>query len=687
MTDVPTSTGRRGSPSPRRFLLFTIATPLVALALGVALEFGLSFLHLERFDREFTQRSSFPIYVPGEGPHAGYYVTNRHFWQTMNFQRFRMNKPSGVFRIFVLGGSAAYGFPGTDTESFTGYLRRALDAVVPSQFEIVNAAGISYGSHRVLDVFGDVMEYEPDLVIIYSGSNEYVERNVLPAGHRGPGGLSVVRDRLSRTQVYRAVRLVLARTPVLGSFMRKPTADITDIRSNPLVHRGQMGRTAVIDREVLENYQANMTAIADALEKNGVPGLFCSEPVSLVDWRPEGAPPRFSSAATADRWRKLVDEGTRLAETDPGRADPLLQEALLLAPDFAPAAFSRGRALLGLGRRKEAEGFFELARERDTRPMRALASFTAALRRTTASRRGIRFLDLAGIFAGQDLAGQDLAGQDLAGQDLAGQDLAGQDLAGQDLAGQDLAGRDFAGPSMKALLLDYCHPGPNGHKLTAVTLLPLLAEISREELPLDALAKLIERDETADRPDPILRARYLSAIGVTHYYNGRLGEAETAFREALTFEPGNPNILLNLGAILIGQGRLEQARDLFLQGLPYDPVSIEIHYNLGIVYFRLGDMARAAEHIETAYRLNPLHSGILLVMGDIERRRGDWRTAIRRYREALDVGADSLPIRLGLAGAYLGLGDRVTALRELEAAATFDPADAEIRRLQAEASR
>ncbi len=69
---------------------------------------------------------------------------------SFNEQRFRASKPPEGFRIFVLGGSSAYGFPWGARVAFPQQLKAGLRAVWPDRtIEVVNAAGMSYASHRL----------------------------------------------------------------------------------------------------------------------------------------------------------------------------------------------------------------------------------------------------------------------------------------------------------------------------------------------------------------------------------------------------------------------------------------------------------------------------------------------------------------------------------------------------------
>ena len=95
---------------------------------------------------------------------------------TFNDQTFLASKPPNGYRIFVLGGSSAYGFPRDAGSTFSGQLETLLRESHPDrQIEVVNAAGVSYGMRRVRRVAKELLRHQPDLLIVYSGHNEFVE--------------------------------------------------------------------------------------------------------------------------------------------------------------------------------------------------------------------------------------------------------------------------------------------------------------------------------------------------------------------------------------------------------------------------------------------------------------------------------------------------------------------------------
>ena len=99
-------------------------------------------------------------------------------------REFSREKPAGVFRIVALGGSTTYTVKVEDNEkTFTAQLERILRRQYghPS-VEVVNAGVGGYTSWESLaNLAFRVLDIEPDLVIVYHGTNDVKARFVDPA--------------------------------------------------------------------------------------------------------------------------------------------------------------------------------------------------------------------------------------------------------------------------------------------------------------------------------------------------------------------------------------------------------------------------------------------------------------------------------------------------------------------------
>ncbi|MGD8778875.1 MAG: tetratricopeptide repeat protein [Ignavibacteria bacterium] len=87
---------------------------------------------------------------------------------------FYKEKKDSTFRIFVLGGSSAAGYPFMPLGSFSRYIRQRLEHVYPCYIiEVVNISLTATNSYTTRDFIPGVLEQKPDLILIYAGHNEY----------------------------------------------------------------------------------------------------------------------------------------------------------------------------------------------------------------------------------------------------------------------------------------------------------------------------------------------------------------------------------------------------------------------------------------------------------------------------------------------------------------------------------
>lgn len=89
---------------------------------------------------------------------------------------FAVRKAPNTYRIFVLGGSTTYGEPWGPAGAFARWLEERLDfQAVPRDYEVINCGHKGFGSFREKVIFEEIMRYDPDLIVIYSGVNEMRE--------------------------------------------------------------------------------------------------------------------------------------------------------------------------------------------------------------------------------------------------------------------------------------------------------------------------------------------------------------------------------------------------------------------------------------------------------------------------------------------------------------------------------
>src|SRR5262249_49556062 len=95
-----------------------------------------------------------------------------------------MAKAPGTYRIFLMGGSAAYGlesvppFPPvivTNEQTIDSKLERLLQPMFPDRkIEVINAAVTAYWTHHhLIYLYERLLDFHPDLIITMDGINDY----------------------------------------------------------------------------------------------------------------------------------------------------------------------------------------------------------------------------------------------------------------------------------------------------------------------------------------------------------------------------------------------------------------------------------------------------------------------------------------------------------------------------------
>ncbi|QNP57853.1 SGNH/GDSL hydrolase family protein [Paenacidovorax monticola] len=133
-----------------------------------------------------NQPTPFVGTAPSPGQHQNAYINS---WQMRNRQELQNPKPAGVYRIFLTGGSTAYGSGAPSQEQtiggiLEGLLNRATGKKDGVRYEVFTFANPAWSStHERIAIENYLSELQPDLIISLSGNNDVfwadAGRNVL----------------------------------------------------------------------------------------------------------------------------------------------------------------------------------------------------------------------------------------------------------------------------------------------------------------------------------------------------------------------------------------------------------------------------------------------------------------------------------------------------------------------------
>ncbi|HMB54347.1 MAG TPA: hypothetical protein VKU40_13595, partial [Thermoanaerobaculia bacterium] len=396
MADAPTpARDAKKRPSWRQRLLLValgIALPVLLLALvELALTlFGVGDDH--RYDDPFVGFSPgsdlFALRRPADGPAV--YATNPEKLTFFNEQRFAAEKPEDGYRIFSLGGSTTAGRPYDDRVAFARWLGLYLDAADPSrEWESVNAGAISYASYRVVVLMRELVRYEPDLFVVYTGHNEFLEERSYEDILDQPPAVRRVRSWLSGFRFASLVRSWTAPEPEAEAGdgeAPKTLAPEVVAKLDGWTGLDRYERDDELTRSVLEHFEFNLRQMVRIARDHGAAIVFV-EPVSnLADFSPFKSEHTVGlTAADRARAEELLAAGReRLEAGDAAAATGLFAEALAFDPRHAELHYRHGQALLAAGDGEAAYAAFVRAKDEDVAPLRALEPVVAAVRRVAA---------------------------------------------------------------------------------------------------------------------------------------------------------------------------------------------------------------------------------------------------------------------------------------------------------------
>ena len=102
------------------------------------------------------------------------YFPKGYFTPRPTSDGFLKEKPKHSYRIFVLGGSTTAGWPYPNNVMFTRLLQRRLAETFPhKQIEVINLGMAAINSFTLLDFIDEVLQQQPDVILIYVGHNEF----------------------------------------------------------------------------------------------------------------------------------------------------------------------------------------------------------------------------------------------------------------------------------------------------------------------------------------------------------------------------------------------------------------------------------------------------------------------------------------------------------------------------------
>jgi tetratricopeptide (TPR) repeat protein len=574
-------------------------------------------------------------------------VTAPYKSKWFNAQRFARDKPPGVTRVFALGGSTTYGHPYDDAVSFPGWLRELLaDADDGRTWEVINCGGISYASYREAVLMEELLAYEPDVFILYSGPNEFLEARTYPGLADTPGALLRLGSALSRTRLFAVARRVFA-----GDTRPDTPDDPDDGRSRlPAEVTTLLDQEAGLDLysrddalrdDILEHFRFNLGRMAEMAADAGAHMVFVTPASELRDCAPfksEHSPDIDERAAA--RVAGLLQEAAVLNAS--GRHDEALarlETAVGIDPRFALTQYRLGETLFALGRTVEARAALERARDEDVCPLRPLGAMRELIL-DVAREHGASAVDFVRIV----------------------------DDECERRFGHRVPGA--------AQFLDHVHLDVAGYRLLGLALLQRLVDdglltprAGWGPAAIDAVGERVEA-----RLDRVAQGFALRNLAKTLGWAGKHAEADRLARQTLELlGDGDAESHFLRGTFAAHAGRMDEAAGHYQRAIAIDSDYAEAHLNLADALIALGRHDEALPHLERTVALDPTRAQAFNVLGLLLMRANRLDQALERFDASLSLRPDDARTLNNRALALIASDRLGEAAADLERAIAIDP--------------
>lgn len=182
-------------------------------------------------------------------------------------------KSENTIRIFAFGGSTTAGFPYSPNASFPRWLKRKIEMYYPAhRVEVINLGVSAVNSYFIRDIIEDVIEQQPDLLIFYTGHNEFYGA-LGPASTEYISGSPSIVNQILKLREYKVYQLL---TNVINSIWNLFSEEKSESRSTlmeTMIAEQEIDNDSEIFRDGLKQFEQNMVAILNECSKHNIPVL------------------------------------------------------------------------------------------------------------------------------------------------------------------------------------------------------------------------------------------------------------------------------------------------------------------------------------------------------------------------------------------------------------------------------
>ena len=583
-----------------------------------------------------------------------------------NHQRFPKAKPSDTFRIFCLGGSTTYGRPFDDKTSYCGWLREYLaDVDATRKFEVINAGGISYASYRLVKVMEELAECEPDLFIVYTGHNEFLEERTYRDIKRVPGVVRKLGTVVAKTRTYALAQGLTRNHEDHGIDAAEGNSGLAANVNTKLDNGAGLDlyqRDDELQEKTLKHFRLNIERMIQIAHEQDAGIWFVTPAANLLDFSPFKSEHNVDAEKQAAWQTHFTAASNAYENQDLDDALAEIEKAVELSPRHAATLFLHARILQLRGESQKARPIFDAAKNEDVCPLRALSETVEIVRDAgdVVSVSVIDFEDYVRQNSPHGIPGDAMFLDHVHPNIELHQQLALQLF--DELVSSDVIDRPSNWDEQKEEVANRIHSQIDNKAQGAA--LRNLAKV------LNWAGKTEEANRIALEAATLIRGdaetAYLS--GNALLAEGKIPEAIQSFREAIQISPNHHLAHNSLASAYMKSQRYDEAEDGYKRVLLLQPDFAPAHNNLGALYQRRNDFQNSLYHYQEAIRINPRNSKAFNNLGVMHRRQANWPEAQKSFETAIDINPDFAEAYYNLGTVFENQGDLNLAFEHFERA-------------------
>ena len=296
-------------------------------------------------------------------------ITQKYFTNVANppsviADGFEKEKRANTYRVFVLGESSAAGWPYVPNASFPRELARRLKFFYPSSnIEVINLGMSAINSYTIKDLVPAVIEQKPDLVVFYTGHNEFYGALGV-ASSQSLGNSSFLINLYIDLHDFKIFQLLKNLINYFGGTLASSSDSKKSLNNETLMERMVGDNLVPYKSELYQlgvtQFKNNMEECFEVLKENNIPVIAATLTANLKNLHP------FENAES--------------------KGYPKASEV-----------FNEAKSLLEQGKTNEAKEKFYLAKDLDGLRFRAPEDFNTILKELTGKFK-IPLVDINSIF-------------------------------------------------------------------------------------------------------------------------------------------------------------------------------------------------------------------------------------------------------------------------------------------------